>query len=207
LKPDFTFVYPHKKIEVMEITLKNFVNQYMDMPAESLRAAEEKMTVVHLKKGDHFQFAGEPASHLALIVRGILRTYSIVSQEERTIRFDSEGDFAVDLGSLMKGNVSDRYIQALEDVELLVISKVDLCQLYKKYHCWSELGRIYFQELFIQEQNKLASALHEDALTRYNNLQRNLPKLHNRAPQNYIASYLGITPQSLSRLRKIRRKP
>jgi CRP-like cAMP-binding protein len=154
-----------------------------------------------IKKGDFFLQENEESLQLGIIQRGVFRTFQKIDQVEKVKRIESEGAFLTDLYSLLSGKPSIENIQALEDSEVWVIEKADMCTLYDKFKNFERLGRRYFEKLYMQEHQRNFAFHTEDAATRYEKFRTKYPQIVDRVPQNYIASYLGITPQSLSRLR------
>jgi len=186
----------------MEMQIKDFLNKYVKLNDEEFHALLSVVKEKKIKKGDFFQEKGELSTCLAFVIKGVFRIYEVKNGLEKVTRLESEGAMLFDLNSLLNSQVSNENIQALEDSVVLTIEKEDLSNLYKKYHNWDKLGRRYFEHMYMLELNKTRSILWEDASTRYETLRSKGSRIVDRVPQNYIASFLGITPQSLSRLRR-----
>ena len=186
----------------MEIQIKDFLNNYVKLNDDEFNALLSLLKEKKVKKSELFQEKGELSTCLAFVVKGVFRIYEVKNGLEKVTRLESEGAMLFDLNSLLNSQVSNENIQALEDSVVLTIEKEDLSNLYKKYHNWDKLGRRYFEHMYMLEQNKTRSILWEDATTRYESLRSKRSRIVDRVPQNYIASFLGITPQSLSRLRR-----
>jgi CRP-like cAMP-binding protein len=93
-------------------------------------------------------------------------------------------------------------IQALEESHLLVCNLQPVVELFDQHRCWERLGRKLAEQLYIKKETREAEFLLDDAETRYNNFQRAYPGLEHRLAQYHVASYLGITPVALSRIRR-----
>ena len=116
--------------------------------------------------------------------------------------FFFEGYWYTDLGSFFSNCHTIQTAQALEDSSLLFISKQDLDKLYNEFPKTERFGRIIAEQTLMGLRKKMDDLTLLDAKERYLNLIKNSPKIINKIPQHYIASYLGIKPQSLSRIRK-----
>src|SRR6185503_18854812 len=110
--------------------------------------------------------------------------------------------FVADFSSFLTRKPARENIHALEDCELALISQKDLEKLYSESFAFQKLGRLIAEYNYVLAVERIYSLQHESALERYNHLLEIYPNLINRVPHHYIASYLGITPESLSRIRK-----
>jgi CRP-like cAMP-binding protein len=172
-----------------------------------LEIQEEKMfkdsfVPYYLKKNDHFLQATEVNTKLGFLCTGLVRYYVFKNQEEATIEFTKEGEFVADYGSFISKEPSIQNIQALEDCEFLVIDYHKLQQLYKISGNANFLGRIIIEHRFIIMVNQLLTVHRYSPEDRYRYFLKNYNDLTQRIPQYLIASYVGVKPQSLSRIRK-----
>lgn len=156
-----------------------------------------------LEKGAFYLKAGNKCNHFAFVISGILRCYGIDQNGiDRSFGFHFSSEPFADYQSLLKDEISKFHIEALEKSEILLIHKDDLKSLYKKNPYWQEYGRLLKESLFISLNTRTIELLQTTPEERFNNLIKSNSKLFMYVSQKYIASYLGITPQSLSRLRK-----
>jgi CRP-like cAMP-binding protein len=182
--------------------LKTLLQSYGSMSDGEFSQFAQSIKRQSLKRGDHFLMAGDTNRWLGFIERGLLRVYSSNGEEDTTYYFLKEGQFAIDLDSFFHQKPSDLNIQALEDCRIWRIG-YDSLQEANRYI--PELERItgklveHFLIAKLNDRNPLVS---ETARARYEKLLREHPDIIARAPLGHIASYLGITPQSLSRLRR-----
>jgi CRP/FNR family transcriptional regulator, anaerobic regulatory protein len=155
-----------------------------------------------LKKGEFLLKGGEVCNHVTFINKGHFRVYNIVNGDELTINFAFEGNYTTDYTSFVSRKPSSDYILAMDDAEVLQIKYDDLQATYEKSPVWQKFGRMMAEYIlvFIAERNK--ALLFNTPEERYINLMKERPKVIERIPQQYIASYLGIKPESLSRIRK-----
>jgi CRP/FNR family transcriptional regulator, anaerobic regulatory protein len=144
---------------------------------------------------------GSIADRMFVIIKGACRSYFIKDGEEITDFFFFENSFATDFASLCSNKPSTLILECIEDCEVDVISKTDLAYIYKTSHSFSEIGRIMAEYSYLQIEERMR-LLHSESLEiKYNWMLKNFPVIFQRVPQHYIATYLGVKPQSLSRLR------
>ncbi|MDH5398819.1 MAG: Crp/Fnr family transcriptional regulator [Cyclobacteriaceae bacterium] len=159
--------------------------------------------VKHLKKKDFYARAGTVCNHKAYVNRGCLRNFTIDEQgRERTLFFHFEDWWAGDFDSYYSGKPSACYFQALEDCELLEITKENFSYLESmipKLGLW--VAHKHTRKAMANSQ-KMMEIKTLSLQERYNRLMCQEPEIFNRVPLQYIASYLNVEPQSLSRVRK-----
>jgi CRP-like cAMP-binding protein len=145
---------------------------------------------------------GEVSKYSIFVEKGILRTYKIDEKgNEHTLQLASEGWWAADLYSFLTNEPSNFYIEALENCELLLISRASWDELMDKIPAFERYFRILIQNNLVSTQKRLMSTLSQTAEEKYLELTSSFPDLLQRVPQTIIASYLGITPETLSRIR------
>lgn len=137
-----------------------------------------------------------------MIGAGLVRYYINADGEERTYFFNREGDFVCDYESFLPQSPSQKNIQALEDTLLYLINHHDLQRLYKELKEGERLGRLGIEQVFVNIIQQLSSMYNDSPETRYQRFLEAFADISQRVPQYYIASYVGIKPQSLSRIRK-----
>ncbi len=155
-----------------------------------------------IKKSEHFLQASEVCTKLGFLCKGLVRYYVFKNDEEATLEFTKEGEFVADYGSFISKEPSIQNIQALEDCEFLVIDYVELQKLYKISRNANLLGRIIIEHRFIIMVNQLLTVHRYNPEDRYRYFLQHYKDLAQRIPQYLIASYVGVKPQSLSRIRK-----
>lgn len=138
----------------------------------------------------------------AFIEKGILRSYYTIDGNERILNFFVENQWISDFKSFTLQKPTKITIQAIEDSELIVFNYSQMKLLSHEISGWDKLGKIFFQKLFVQTFNHLESLLINSPEERYADLLKSRPDLINRIPQYYIAQYVGVQPESLSRIRK-----
>ena len=184
--------------DILLQTLKQITN---------LEANEEQLFLdaikpYKLKKNEHFLQATEVCTKLGFLCKGLVRYYVFRNDEEATLEFTKEGEFVADYGSFIAKEPSIQNIQALEDCEFLVIDYDKLQELYKISKNANLLGRIIIEHRFIIMVNQLLTVHRYNPEDRYRYFLEHYKDLTQRIPQYLIASYVGVKPQSLSRIRK-----
>jgi CRP-like cAMP-binding protein len=156
-----------------------------------------------LKKNDHFLRMNEPCHYLGFVKKGTLRSYYInESGDEISFVFHVDNQLFTDYESILLKTTSKLNIQALEDTEVLLLHRDDLENLYKTESYWQEFGRKITESIYLSAKKRVENLLCYSPEKRYENLLIENPTIFQKVPQKYIASYIGITPQSLSRIRK-----
>jgi CRP-like cAMP-binding protein len=176
--------------------------KYTLIPDDEWSKAQEKLQFLEIKKNDYFIHAGDVPDKLAFIIIGIFRVfYTTELGIERILVFRGENKFLSAYSSFLECTNSKYSIQALEDSILLYVSLKDYSLLLSEHICWQTICTKYAQQLFIEKEKRENEFLSDDAETRYNSFLSNYPDYEKRINQYHIASYLGITPVALSRIR------
>lgn len=156
-----------------------------------------------LRKRQYFLQEGDVCKYQAFVEKGLLRSYTIDDKgSEHVLQFASEGWWMADLSSYLTNEPSFLNIDALEDVELLLITKPLWEQAMKEILPLEHYFRIIIQKHLVATQKRLLQSLAETADEKYNRFLQTYPECVQRLPQHQIASYLGITRETLSRLRR-----
>jgi CRP/FNR family transcriptional regulator, anaerobic regulatory protein len=143
----------------------------------------------------------KPFNKLLFIKQGIIRTFRLIDGDDYTYFFFANNDFAVDYQSYLTDTISPLYFETLTDTEYFIFNKSDIYALYDKYPRFERLGRIMAESAYLSAADRLKQYQTDDLKTRYLKLISKNPTLFQTVPQHYIASYLGVKPQSLSRIR------
>lgn len=163
----------------------------------------ERLELREYKKKDKILLAGSIAKELNFVVEGCLRIYHVdETGKEHSVSFFPEGWWATDLESFYSKTPSFYAIDALENSKIIALGHNNIEELYDLSPKFERFFRILTQKGYIIYQRRMTSALFRSAETRYRNFQNLFPSLENRISKKLIASYLGITPEFLSLLRK-----
>ncbi|MDG5786143.1 Crp/Fnr family transcriptional regulator [Evansella sp. AB-P1] len=182
---------------------KNAVQANIDKPIENWDRITEQMATLSIKKGDYLIRAGNTVEEVYFCVKGIFRLFYLLEDGSEFIKsFCYENEFVTSYGALVNSFESPFSIQALEDSIVIVISKGLLEELIRNSRVWEMVVRKEVEKLYLKKEKREMEFLNLNATERYNNFIKEYPELVYRIPQYYIASYLGISPVSLSRLIK-----
>ena len=187
---------PPKLIETLQ--------QFTKLSDNELNTLSSLMEARQVKKGEHYLQQGQVCHHLGFLAKGIMRVYHLANDKEYTsyFNFGERNPFVSSFSSFITRKPSQESIHALEDCDLLVISYEHLQKLYEESFGLQKMGRMIAEYNYTLAMKRIYSLQHFTAQERYNELLVIYPNLVNQVPHHYIASYLGITPESLSRIRK-----
>ena len=161
------------------------------------------LTPKKIRKKQYFLQEGDVCKMIAFVEKGALRAYSIGEKgAEHIIQFALEGWTIGDLYSFLTGEPATYNIDALEDSELVLISKTAHEELLKKVPKYETYTRLQLTGAYLAMQKRLTSIISLSLEERYANFTSVYPNIIQRVPQHMIASYMGLTPETLSRVRK-----
>ena len=184
------------------VTLKAVIDALVAPPAPEWTRFQALFEPQTLQAGQFFIRAGDPSTRICFINAGLLRLFYQTPQgKEFNKSFAQENSFAGVYSAYLSDSPARFAIQALEDSRLLVAAFPDITGLFNGHRCWEKLGRLLSEQLYVKKEQREAEFLLDDAQTRYRNFQNQYPGLEDRLPQYHVASYLGITPVALSRIR------
>lgn len=182
--------------------LRQYVSQLAPLTSNELAFLEEQCVYREVPKKFALISEGEVAKEIYFINKGCIRLFYPKEGEEVTAFIFLENLFATSLESLLQQAPSQQSLETLEDSELLVISHENLTEVYAYSTNFQMMGRRIAEQRFINAQRILSSHILDSPEERYEKLLTTQPEWFQRVPQHYIASFLGITPVSLSRIRK-----
>lgn len=189
----------------MHGNLINYINNYANTPLNS----EEQELIVSsfkpkkLRKKQYFLQEGEVCKYAAFIVKGAMRQYHVDEKgNEHMVHLFLENYWASDRESMIMLSPSAYHIDAWEDTEMLIISRAEMLALMPKVPALVEMVRQMDERNAIANQRRLTSTIGSTAEKRYEEFAANHPQFIQRFPQHIIASFLGITKETLSRIRK-----
>lgn len=154
-----------------------------------------------LKKNELFLEQGQVCRHMACIAAGYVRFYFVVDGEEITKEFSFEGSFCGSYASFISGTPSRFNVKAMEDLSLLVFTRPQLLELVDRYPAWGKFALFSVENLFVRKENREASFLLDSPDEKYEKLLGENKQMLQRVPLKYIASYLGLSAETLSRIR------
>lgn len=184
-------------------TLIQYINSFIQLSSEETNAFEKILSHKKLHKKEHIAVNGKVCQKVLFVSEGYFRFYHVNSKgTEITSDFYFAPSFISSYTSFITGKPSFVNVQAMCDIEVFEIQKTDLYQLYNSYPKFERLGRLIAEKVAIISEEHLFLLLNQTAEVRYRKLLEKHPKYVNTIPLQYIASYLGITQETLSRIRK-----
>jgi CRP-like cAMP-binding protein len=183
--------------EVITHSLRSLV-KFTD---EELFSFMQKLKPMRLKKYTFYLKPGQVCNSMVIVHQGALRYFIRNEKGDQTLGFAFEGEWLGDYESFLLKTPTFCHIEALEDTELFMLSYTDMQELYDKSQRFERFGRLIAERLFIETAKSKSKLLTQTAEDRYLELLTNQPQIFERLPLAIIASYLGIQPQSLSRIR------
>jgi len=184
-------------------TLTTFLKDNAAINADVLKDIISKQKRMHLQKGTFVLQEGEICKHSFYVEQGLLRYYSIDEKgKEHIIQFAPEGWFVGDRESMFFNRPSQFFIQSLEDSNVVMIDEDLICTLSKADETFAVFNNNLLHNHIRQLQHRINMLLSATAEERYLDFIKIYPDILLRVPQTMVASYLGITPESLSRVRK-----
>jgi CRP-like cAMP-binding protein len=183
--------------------LKIHLSKYISLTREEFDSFTSLLKSTSLKKGEFLIHAGDLCKYESFVTRGCLKSYyEDENGFEHILDFSIEGWWADDLFSFFTQTPSQSSIKAIEDTDVLQISKLDLEDVYQKIPKFERFFRLLFQRAYIAQREQINLILSTPAQERYLLFLKKKPYAEKRFSQRDIASYLGITPQFLSALKK-----
>jgi len=169
---------------------------------DELSVLQECLTVRQIPKGDFLVKAGQVCQHVSFINIGLVRLYYTVDGKDISIGFAGEGEYTSEYESFLTRRPASQNIGALTDVEVIDLGIDDMQRLYKQFPVFQEFGRKIAEFLFIMLNRRNTALLALTPEDRYRNMIANNFLLLQQVPQYMLASYIGVTPEHLSRIRK-----
>jgi CRP/FNR family transcriptional regulator, anaerobic regulatory protein len=186
----------------MNLQLKEFFRFFADFTDEELEQARDFFHPRKMKKGELLISPGEISYECGFVLKGCFRVYYLVDGKESTRFLGCENIFISSVPSFTTQKPSVEYVEALENADLLMLSYQDLQKMYEFSPKWERTIRILAEFSYNEQQKRIYSLIAYSAHQRYEDLTKSRPDLIQRVPQYIIANYLGISPETLSRIRK-----
>lgn len=179
------------------------VNEKVMLTREEEDICKTFLVPKKVRKRQYILHEGEICKYSSFVEKGTLRSYTIDDKgHEHIIQFAIEGWWISDMYSFLTGEPSVYNIDVLEDAELLLLSRSSEEEMLQKVPKFERYMRLLVQGAYIAMQRRVVLSLSQTAEEKYTNLTNTYPDIIQRVPQHMIASYLGVTPETLSRIRK-----
>ncbi len=183
----------------LELYIKSYFGVIQN---EELKEISSFFEFSQLEKGDYFLEANQKCNELCFVQSGLLRMFFFTEDKEVTQWIATKGNFSTDLSSFVFEKPSRLNIQALIDTEIYTISKENYKKIGEVVVKWHELEKLFIIKCFTILEDRIFNHLSMSSEERYNAFFENNKELFNQVPLQYIASLLGMTPETFSRIRK-----
>lgn len=184
-----------------EKLLKHFF-KIQPLSDKEIEAIDETMTIEDLKKGTVLLKEGQTSTKAYFVLEGIIRQYYLIDGEEKTTDFFTDEQWVVSINSIDLNSPSTHYLECCTDCSVLIGNSEKGETLYTTFPNLGDVSRKLMGKVFAEQQAKIEAFKINTPIIRYQNLLKSRPDLFQRIPQYQIASYIGVTPESLSRIRK-----
>jgi len=181
--------------------LQQYLRSYMGVPEEDMQTLLSFFHRTTLEKGEYFLRAGRVCDKLSFQLSGLMRVFAVYGDKEITQWISYKGNLITDLGGLICEEPSRFTFQALTSCECYTIDKKDYLNLSQVIPRWPLMERLLITQCFRFMETRIFALLSMSAEERYRYLQEQNPDLFHSVPLKYLASMMGMTPESLSRIR------
>ncbi|MCQ2225569.1 MAG: Crp/Fnr family transcriptional regulator [Paludibacteraceae bacterium] len=176
-------------------------NVETELSSEAIEMLKTKTRVIRLNKGEYLQIEGDVCKYWGYVSEGLVRMYYLHQEEEVTEQLAHDGDMFLDYESYFNQSPSRHFIQMLEPTTLYLFPHLECEELCKNNKEINLFFRKLTEKLFLLKKKRIKDTIFKPAKVRYETLIAEKPNLVLRVPSIYIASYLGITPETLSRIK------
>lgn len=183
------------------VSLKNYISGLVPFSEDELTDILSRFTPMHIPAGEYLVDEGTVCEHIGFITKGYMRSYYEINEVEVTKTVLLRHHIVTSHASFSMQRPSLEYVQAISDTDLLVIDHKNMTELYERYHKWERLGRIIMEQVYGHTEGRVLAFLTLSAEDRYRKMLEEDPHIFKNVPLRYIASMLGITPETLSRIR------
>jgi CRP-like cAMP-binding protein len=185
----------------MHEQLKKQLSRYLILNPEEEAEIDHNFRYASLQKGSFIIKPDMQADKVYFLLKGSVRYYHKKSNTRISHWFGFENDFVAPFRSMTSGCPSTEYIQGLENCKMIFINYQDLLHLFYKYHQWERLGRLVVEDFARRALDRVTCFQSLNATQKYLLLLEKEPRIIQRVPLGYISSYLGISQETLSRVR------
>lgn len=184
-----------------DIVVKHF-SRFSPLTEEEANTIKESMVIEHFPKGTYLLKEGQQPVDTYFILKGCVREFINKDGEERTTNFFTEEQWVISLGNFTAQNSKEHNLICTEDTSVMVGNEKSAQEIFKKHPRFETISRMVMESYFSEQKALLTSYLTDSPEERYQTLLKSRPDLFQRIPQYQLASYIGVKPESLSRIRK-----
>ena len=189
-------------MEKMHNKFIKYFSRISPLSAEESKAIEENMCIKTFKKGDFLLKEGQLSVDTYFVLEGCIREYILVDGEEKTTNFFTEEQWVISLNNFSPNSPSTHNLVCVEDTTVSVGNERQAQEMFKRFPRFETISRAIVEADFVEQKKLMTSYLTDSPEQRYLKLLKSRPDLFQRIPQYHLASYIGVKPESLSRIRK-----
>jgi len=183
--------------------LIKYFEHYFPLNADECAEVAKRFSDRKVKRRQFILQDGDVCRHFTFVISGCLKMFAIDRDgKEHNLQFAAENDWITDLASFYAEKASSVYIEAIEGSDILQIKHDDLLHLYVNYHKIDHNFRVIIEQKYVELQNRVLQNISSTAEERYLSFLNQYPGLSKRLPGTQIASYIGVSPEFLSKIRK-----
>jgi CRP-like cAMP-binding protein len=197
---DYTAKQNHQK--KMQEKLLNYFLKIMPLSQVEIEAIVETMSIKHYKKGAILLKEGQISTEVYFVLEGCVRQYFLIDGDEKTNNFFTEEQWVISMNSFSQNKPSNHFLDCCMDCALVVGNREKEENLYKRFPKFETISRKVMEKVFAEQQEIMSTYTTDTPEQRYLKLLKSRPDLFQKLPQYQIASYIGVKPESLSRIRK-----
>jgi CRP-like cAMP-binding protein len=186
----------------MSTDLKKFISRFVTLSDAELEEVANMFKHKAVKKNSYVLKEGDTCKDLVFVQKGCLRLYYVKDDIDVSVWFAFQHSSAIEIYSFISENPSEYFLQAIEDSEVLYLPKTALKKLYQQQPKMQEMMRNFWEAVLLDLINRFTALQKDSAEKRYLDLLNKQPDYLETIPQKYLASFIGVTPTSLSRIRK-----
>lgn len=195
------FFVLHLTSKKVILNLPQYIQSYFGISDTDVSKVVELFEETTLSKGDYYVKAGHYCNQLSFIQEGFIRVWAETPHKEITQWISTPGYFITDLSSLIFKTTARWNLQAITDCKLYTIKQERYNQIHNLVDNWDELEKLFIAKCFLTLEDRVFSQISMTAEERYQQLFETNPSLFNQVPLQYLASMLGMSPETFSRIR------
>lgn len=186
----------------MNNKLINYFLKISNLTADEVRVLTESMTVQNFKKGSFLLKEGQLSNDTYFILDGCVRQFTVLDGNDKTINFFTEEQWIISLENFVSKTPSTFNLICVEDTTVVLGNEQKAQELFKQFPRFETISRQIMETVFLEQQALMTSYITDKPEQRYLKLLKSRPDIFQRVPQYDIATYIGVKPESLSRIRK-----
>lgn len=186
----------------MKDNLIQYFSRFTQLTEPEIEALRDSMSIATFKKGSYVLREGKTNADSFFVLEGLLRQFKSVDGDDISTNFFTENDWIISMNSFSDNKTVSEDLICLEDCSLVIGNEEKAQELFKQFPRLETVSRAVMESVFAEHQKQLSNYLTESPEQRYIRLVQTKPGIVQRVKQYQIASYLGIKPESLSRIRK-----